>query len=81
MRDAELTDVAAYLADTTGDVSLRAPTGKAGLIRVDQVHLTPALAPTVRAYERLESDFSDHHGIIVELDLEALDASQVRQYT
>lgn len=81
LRDADLTDVAAYLAEGRGDMTLRAPTGKAGLVRVDQAHVTPALVPTIRDYRTLESDLSDHHGLIATFALDAFDASRVLQYT
>jgi endonuclease/exonuclease/phosphatase family metal-dependent hydrolase len=81
LRDAELTDIAAHLADQRGEDSLRAPTGKAGLLRVDQVHVTPALVPAIRDYRRLESPFSDHHGVVCEFDLEAIDQARVFAYT
>src|SRR5258708_31545932 len=81
LRDGDLTDVAAYLADARDDIALRVPTGKAGLIRTDQIHVTPALVPAIRDYRLLESGFSDHHGLVATLDLTQTDRSRVRQYT
>lgn len=81
-RDAEFTDVAAHVADLRGDSSLRAPTGKAGLIRTDQVHVTPALKPTIKNYWPVDTGtHSDHHGVAFTLDLNEADASCVRAYT
>jgi hypothetical protein len=45
-RDGEFTDVGGYIADLRQDPSLRKPTGKAGLLRVDQ---TPVFAVRRRA--------------------------------
>lgn len=81
LRDADLTDVAAFLADQRGDSSLRTATGKTGLIRVDQVHVTPALAPAIRDYRLLDSDFSDHLGLIASLDLATIDTARLLRYT
>jgi endonuclease/exonuclease/phosphatase family metal-dependent hydrolase len=80
-RDGEFTDIAAHLADQRQDPSLRRPTGKAGLLRVDQVHVTPALVPAVTDYRVVESDYSDHRGLVFTLDLARADGSKIRSYT
>ena len=80
LRDADLTDVAAHLADLRQDPGLRAATGKAGLIRVDQVHVTLALRPAIRDYRMVESSFSDHHGLLATFDLDAIDRDAVIDY-
>ncbi|WP_225850130.1 endonuclease/exonuclease/phosphatase family protein [Streptomyces sp. HPF1205] len=74
-RDGEFTDVAAHFGD-------HQPTGKAGLLRVDQAHVTPAVRPALRGYRRLNpTDASDHYGITFDLDLTAVDADCIRTYT
>ncbi|MFE7125000.1 hypothetical protein [Streptomyces sp. NPDC057617] len=81
-RDAEFTDVAAHVADVREDSSLRAPTGKAGLIRTDQAHVTPALKPAIKDYWTVDTGtHSDHDGVVFTLDLNQIDASRVRAYT
>jgi endonuclease/exonuclease/phosphatase family metal-dependent hydrolase len=81
-RDGEFTDVAAYFADQLQDPSLRRPTGKAGLLRVDQAHVTPALVPALREYRRVDpGERSDHYGIAFALDLDAADTTRTRAYT
>jgi hypothetical protein len=81
-RDGEFTDAADYLADQRGDASLREPTGKHGLVRVDQAHVTPALRPAILDYRRVDpGSGSDHDGIEVVLDLDLIDRSHVREYT
>ncbi|MGW0731764.1 endonuclease/exonuclease/phosphatase family protein [Streptomyces sp. NPDC002851] len=82
LRDAELTDVAAHLADLREDPTLRAHTGKHGLLRVDQTHVTPALLPAITDYQRVDpGPNSDHYGLLVSLDLERADHSQIRTFT
>jgi endonuclease/exonuclease/phosphatase family metal-dependent hydrolase len=74
-RDGEFTDVGAHFDD-------RQATGKAGLLRVDQAHVTPALLPTLRSYRRVDpGSASDHYGISWEIDLEAVDTTSLRAYT
>lgn len=80
-RDAEFTDVAAHIADLRKDPTLRQPTGKAGLLRVDQVHVTPALVPAIEDYRVVESEDSDHRGLVATLDLGRVDHGQTRDYT
>jgi len=75
LRDGEFTDVAAHFGDTQ-------PTGKAGLLRVDQAHGTPAMRPALRSYRRVDSrSASDHWGIAWTVDLTAIDTERVRAYT
>lgn len=81
LRDGDLTDVAAYLADARDDTALRAPTAKAGLVRTDRIHVTPALVPAIRDYRQFASEFSDHHGLVATFNLAQADRSRVRQYT
>ncbi|WP_331732640.1 hypothetical protein OG613_48330 (plasmid) [Streptomyces sp. NBC_00015] len=74
-RDGEFTDVGGHFKD-------RQATGKAGLLRVDQAHVTPALRPALRSYKRVDpGSASDHYGISWELDLEAVDPTLIRAYT
>ncbi|MEU6353592.1 endonuclease/exonuclease/phosphatase family protein [Streptomyces sp. NPDC047072] len=74
-RDGQFTDVGGHFQD-------RQATGKAGLLRVDQAHVTPALLPALRSYERVDpGSASDHYGISWQLDLEAVDTTLVREYT
>ncbi|WP_159056597.1 endonuclease/exonuclease/phosphatase family protein [Streptomyces yokosukanensis] len=74
-RDGEFTDVGAHFED-------RQATGKAGLLRVDQAHVTPALRPALRSYQRVDpGPASDHYGISWELDLAATDTTCIRAYT
>jgi endonuclease/exonuclease/phosphatase family metal-dependent hydrolase len=81
LRDGEMTDVAAYVAALRGDGSLLAATGHAGLIRVDQQHVTPALRPAIEDYRLVPADFSDHDGTLCTYDLAQLDRSLLREYT
>lgn len=82
LRDGGLTDVGAKVAQDREDLSLLAPTGKAGLLRVDQIHVTPALAPTVTDYRRVDpGESSDHYGVVATLDLSKIDKSRLRTYT
>ncbi|SBW27969.1 hypothetical protein FDG2_5484 [Candidatus Protofrankia californiensis] len=61
-------DVAGHLADARSDPSLRRHTG-AGLVRVDQVHVTPALLPAVTDYRLVDPHgASDHWGMVVTLN-------------
>jgi endonuclease/exonuclease/phosphatase family metal-dependent hydrolase len=81
-RDAEFTDVAAYIADLRGEPGLRQPTGKAGLLRVDQAHVTPGLVPALTDYWRVDpGPHSDHYGIAFALDLDLADVSRTRSFT
>ncbi|MFF4607904.1 endonuclease/exonuclease/phosphatase family protein [Streptomyces sp. NPDC001339] len=81
LRDGEFTDVAAHLADLREDPTLRAHTGKHGLLRVDQTHVTPALIPTITDYQRVDpGPNSDHYGLLASLDLNRVDHSQIRAY-
>ncbi|WP_261568243.1 endonuclease/exonuclease/phosphatase family protein [Frankia gtarii] len=67
LRTAGLCDVAAHLADSTGDATLRAPTSRGGM-RVDQVHITRGAQAT--GYRLLDTaEHSDHQGLVVNLDL------------
>ncbi|MEV7955201.1 hypothetical protein [Streptomyces sp. NPDC088141] len=81
-RDGEFTDVAAHVADRRNAPELRRPTGKAGLLRVDQAHVTPALVPTIQDYWTVDpGEHSDHFGLAFTLDLNQTDTSLVRAYT
>jgi endonuclease/exonuclease/phosphatase family metal-dependent hydrolase len=74
-RDGEFTDVGSHFKDWQA-------TGKAGLLRVDQAHVTPALRPALRSYRRVDpGSASDHYGISWEIDLEAIDTTLVRTCT
>ncbi|RCG20082.1 hypothetical protein DQ384_37620 [Sphaerisporangium album] len=73
-------DVAAYLADRRGDVSLRAATGLGG-VRVDQFHVTPALKAAIVDYRRVDvGEASDHWGVVMDLDTDRIDLSLVSTY-
>lgn len=81
-RDGEFVDVAAHVADLREDPSLRAFTGKGGLLRVDQAHVTQALVPAVEDYWRVDpGDHSDHYGLAWTLDLNRIDLSQAHDWT
>ncbi len=78
LRAGGMTDVAGYLAESRGEASLRRPTG-AGLVRVDQIHVTPALLPAVTDYWLVDPhDASDHWGMVVTLDLTRVDATALK---
>ncbi|GAA3702543.1 hypothetical protein GCM10022224_080470 [Nonomuraea antimicrobica] len=80
-RDGDMVDVAATVALQRGDLSLLEPTGKAGLLRVDQLHVTAALAPAIGDYERVDvGDASDHFGLLATLDLTRIDETRLRPY-
>lgn len=69
-----LVDVAAHRAEQTGDETLLEHTGVHGLVRVDQAWVTRQLAPAITGYERLDHrGLTDHHPIMVDLDLDLLD--------
>ena len=71
LRDADFVDVVAA-----------GPTGKAGLVRVDQAHVTPALTPAIADYWVVDpGSCSDHYGIAIKLDLEHVDQARVPEYT
>jgi endonuclease/exonuclease/phosphatase family metal-dependent hydrolase len=80
--DAEMTDVAAHLANARSNRTLRAPTGKHGCVRVDQFHVTPALHPAIVDYWRIDpGDASDHFGIVTVIDTNYIDHSRIRNFT
>ncbi|MFE7524645.1 hypothetical protein ACFU7Y_02875 [Kitasatospora sp. NPDC057542] len=81
LRDADLTDVAAHLSDRRQDPALRRATGKHGGLRVDQIHTTPALTPAIADYRTVEHDYSDHLGIVADLDLALVDAARLHDFT
>lgn len=72
LRDADLVDVAAHLADTTGDHRYRNPTGHHGGVRVDQFWITPNLLPALTGYRQITTPFSDHDAIVATLDTDEL---------
>jgi endonuclease/exonuclease/phosphatase family metal-dependent hydrolase len=80
-RDGQFSDVAAHLSERRQDPALRAATGKSGGLRVDQAHVTAALVPAIEDYSLAKSDFSDHHGIRITLDLSRASGSPVRAWT
>lgn len=71
-----------HVAQRLGDPSLRKLTGKAGLIRTDQAHVTPALVPAIQDdYRRIDPGrHADHWGIVFSLDLNAVDVSVALDY-
>jgi|GEM_PF-6106565 len=81
----EMVDVAAYLADITGDGSYRAPTGVFGEMRVDQIHVVRALQGTIAGYGRVDPRHpaapgglvSDHWGVWCDLDLNRLSGADL----
>ncbi|MER6086771.1 hypothetical protein [Streptomyces bluensis] len=82
LRDGEFTDVGGYVADLRRNPDLLEPTGKHGLLRVDQIHVAPALVPTIKDYWRVDpGPHSDHYGVATRLDLQQTDLSLVRTYT
>lgn len=80
LRDGDMTDVAAHLARRTGDLALLRPTGKVGRLRVDQAHVVPALRDAIEDYVVLDTDDSDHLGIMFTLDLARIDLSLLIPY-
>ncbi|MFB9967922.1 hypothetical protein ACFFOP_35695, partial [Sinosporangium siamense] len=81
-RTGGMTDVAAHLADSWADPSLRAHTGVHGLVRVDQIHVTAALVPSITDYQRVDPrGFSDHWGVVARLDLSKVNLSAVFDFT
>ncbi|MFF5090449.1 endonuclease/exonuclease/phosphatase family protein [Streptomyces niveus] len=82
LRDGDLTDVCSHVAQRMGDFSLRQLTGKAGLIRTDQAHVTPALVPAIQNnYRRIDpGPHTDHWGIAFSLDLDSVDTSLAPDY-
>ncbi|MEV8333832.1 endonuclease/exonuclease/phosphatase family protein [Streptomyces niveus] len=82
LRDGDLTDVCSHVAQRLGDPSLRQLTGKAGLIRTDQAHATPAVVPAIRDdYRRVDpGQYADHWGIAFGLDLNRVDVSRALNY-
>ncbi|WBP92030.1 hypothetical protein [Kitasatospora cathayae] len=81
LRDADLTDVAAHLADQHNDPALRRATGKHGGLRVDQFHATPALTPAIVDYRTVEHDYADHLGVVGVFDLALVDGSRLHDFT
>ncbi|MFC5253454.1 endonuclease/exonuclease/phosphatase family protein [Streptomyces nigrescens] len=80
--DGEFTDVAAHVAALRNDASPLAPTGKAGLLRVDQAHVTPTLVPAIKNYWIVDpGPHADHYGFAFTLDLERANTSLTRDYT
>lgn len=76
------TDVAAHMADRNHDPTLREPTGKHGGLRVDQIHVTPALRPAIAgAFRRDTTAFTDHHLVGADLDLAQTDRTHIRAHT
>jgi hypothetical protein len=75
MRD-RMVDVAAHLAHTRGDASYLAP-ASGGRLRVDQVWVSNPLGPAIVDYHRLPHDYSDHHTIAVDLDLDQVDYTAI----
>ncbi|MGW2998707.1 endonuclease/exonuclease/phosphatase family protein [Streptomyces sp. NPDC001155] len=78
-RDGDMTDVAAHLADSRPDPSLRALTGKGGQIRTDQFHVTPALVPAIVDYWRVNTN-ADHYGTVATFDLDRAELSAASAY-
>jgi endonuclease/exonuclease/phosphatase family metal-dependent hydrolase len=82
LRDADLVDVAAHLADTTGDTRYRAPTARQGGVRADQIWITPNLLPALTGYRQITTKpFSDHDAIVVTLDTTHLHHVSDREWT
>ncbi|MFJ6384707.1 hypothetical protein ACIQI7_32455 [Kitasatospora sp. NPDC092039] len=81
LRDADLTDVAAHLADDRQDPTLRRATGRHGGLRVDQVHTTPALTPAAIDYQVVEHDHSDHLAVVATFDLARVDGTRLYDFT
>lgn len=80
-REGDMADAAAHLADQREDPQLRLPTGKTGRLRVDQIHVTPALVPTIANYRRVDpGEHADHFGTLTTLDLARTDLSAARPY-
>lgn len=68
-----LTDVAARVAEQSGDETALAHTGVHGKIRVDQCWVTGELEPAISGYARLDHrEVTDHHPIQIDLALESL---------
>ncbi|WP_159942527.1 MULTISPECIES: endonuclease/exonuclease/phosphatase family protein [unclassified Nocardiopsis] len=69
-----MVDVAAHMADLTGDTSLLRPTGKGGF-RVDGFQVTGPLAPAITSYRAIGHDHSDHAGVVMTFDPILVDAT------
>jgi endonuclease/exonuclease/phosphatase family metal-dependent hydrolase len=73
-------DVAAHLADETGEESYRAPTGTGG-IRHDQFWVSERLVPAIRGYRVIDTtasrEASDHVPIELTLDLGMLASTSI----
>ncbi|WP_149829076.1 endonuclease/exonuclease/phosphatase family protein [Streptomyces tailanensis] len=82
LRDGDFTDVAAHLADLHRDPELLQSTGRHGLLRVDQAHVTQPLVPAIRDYCRVDpKEYADHFGVVFTLDLDLVDLSHIRDFT
>ncbi|CAJ61379.1 MULTISPECIES: endonuclease/exonuclease/phosphatase family protein [Frankia] len=73
-------DAALEMFDRSGDETLLRPTGATD--RIDQIWVTTPLAPAVIGYTVLDTPegASDHHGVMVELDTDLIDASDLWDY-
>jgi hypothetical protein len=80
LRDGDLTDVASFFAIARRDPSYLAITGRHGLVRVDQAHVTPALMPALTGYSRCDTA-SDHFGITADFNPDKLDRTMLVDYT
>ncbi|MGW4639528.1 endonuclease/exonuclease/phosphatase family protein [Sphaerisporangium sp. NPDC004334] len=69
-------DVAAFLSDTRDQPELRTPTSgfspTSVPIRCDRIYVSKPLRKTIRRYEVIEQEESDHHIVLAELDLKHL---------
>jgi len=88
LRDGGMTDVAAYLAtkpkrEDNGEIdwTMLAPTGKHGLLRVDQSHSTGAWVSALTHYARIDpGPNADHYGFTYVRDLNKIDERELREY-
>ncbi|MBO3752116.1 hypothetical protein J5X84_39145 [Streptosporangiaceae bacterium NEAU-GS5] len=77
----DMVDVAAHLADLRGDPALRAHTGVNGGVRIDQFHVTAALKLAIAGYWWVDmKDFTDHRGIVTEMDTSKSDLTKLREF-
>ncbi|MGI5292837.1 hypothetical protein ACQEVF_57335 [Nonomuraea polychroma] len=80
LRDGDLVDVARHFAIIRRDPSYLGLTGRHGLVRVDQAHVTRALVPALTSYVRCDTA-SDHYGIMFGFDPDEIDKSELFDYT
>jgi hypothetical protein len=74
-----LVDAAAYLPADRREPSELTPTADCGVGRIDRFYTTLTLATAMRNYRQQPTGGSDHHAILLSLDLEAASATVPRE--